>query len=151
MFRPLREPRDLGEEGSINWVRAMYTLLPFPESFAQRASETWQARFEDFKASPQMYEGKFRTEFGVVHLLFRIPEDDWDMVYRMLRIDPEERMSALDLLSAPYFTPRWKWLLRQYTVHPILSGLQWVLDRTWNAYILKAQAEAKAEASRGQD
>lgn len=151
LFRPLREPRGLDGEGSINWVRAMYTLLPFPASFAQRAPHVWQARFEDFRASPQIYKGEIPTEFDVVRQLFNIPEDDWDLVYNMLQIDPEERMSALDLLSTTYFIPRWKWLLRHYTVQPLLVGLQWVLDRTWNAYILKAQAEAKAEASRGRD
>lgn len=150
LFRPIKEPRGLDEEGSMNWVRSMYTVLPFPESFAQRAPKIWQDRFESFQTSPQMYK-TLPTEFSVLGKLFRIPDDAWNVVYNMLQVDPEQRMPATELLATEYFLPRWKHLLNYYAIVPILPFLQWVLDKTWNARIIKLQAEAKAEASRSRD
>ncbi|MCJ1245365.1 hypothetical protein MMC30_002569 [Trapelia coarctata] len=109
MFRPTTGARGLDEEGINNYVRGIHTLFPFPESFLQRASKEWQVKIAAFSNHPSRTVNGKAVTAPVVKEMFEIHDYDWKIVEDMLKVDPQARPTAEQLLRHPWLNPLPYW------------------------------------------
>jgi len=109
MFRPTTGARGLDEEGIDNYVRGIHTFSPFPEPFLQRASKEWQVKIESFTNYPSRTATGKPVTAPFVKEMFKIHDYDWKIVEDMLKVDPQERPTAEQLLRHPWLNPLPYW------------------------------------------
>ena len=88
------------EDRDSEFVRSLWTMLPFPECFLKRASQEWQKRISSF--SPRLAPTGVPTTLSFVGELFEVAKLDWDFVCDMLQVDPYKRPTATELLQHPW-------------------------------------------------
>lgn len=97
LFRPMGGLPNLhGEEWDREFVRSLWTVLPFPGPFVERAPEEWRDAISRFE--PRLAPTGASTSFSFIREIFEISELDWAFVGDVLKVDPEDRLTADELL-----------------------------------------------------
>ena len=103
LFKPTDGSTELDNEGLRNYLHTMVTRYPFPESLVSRCPESLQKLIATFAASPKLSPKGRPLDSAFVATAFRVPREHWWFVDQMLKVDPEERPSAYELLCSPWF------------------------------------------------
>ncbi|MCJ1385827.1 hypothetical protein MMC17_008951 [Xylographa soralifera] len=92
------------------YLRSLYTLFPFPDSFVHRLPKDWQDRIATYPKSlsrmpsTENKEGILVTS-KVPRNIFHVREKDWRIVEDTLKIDPGDRPITYELLENPWLKP----------------------------------------------
>ena len=105
LFNPPGGPKYLDQEGIDNYVRTLHTMFPFPQSFLQRTPEWFRNRVEDYKKSPKVMPDGTPATGEFIQKAFAVQHEDWAFIQDVLKIDPNERPSADELLGHPWLRP----------------------------------------------
>jgi hypothetical protein len=84
------------EEKDREFLRSIWTILPFPKSFLARAPKTWQSEISRF--APRLAPTGVPITLSFIGDLFEVPEADWAFVRYVLEVDPDQRPTADELL-----------------------------------------------------
>ena len=149
LFRPLNGPTKSEEERQDNWLRSVNALFPFPESFLERAPEAMRLKINSFSNNPpRLPDGRIITS-SLLKELYGLREYDWEFVEAMLKVDPDQRPTAKDLLryswlepSLPYYHP--KRLYNKIRL-AVFRGLVSFLKR-WSAFLDRLVGEDGARS-----
>lgn len=80
----------------MEFFRSVWTVVPFPPEFLERAPQQWQDELKTFKKRLAPTGEPMTLDF--VADIFEIDDDDWAFVRDVLGVDPDLRPSADDLL-----------------------------------------------------
>ncbi|MCJ1436021.1 hypothetical protein MMC27_005399 [Xylographa pallens] len=144
LFQPLNGPTKSEEERHDNWLRSVNALFPFPESFLERASKEMQLKIDSFPNNPpRLPDGRIITN-SLLKELYGLREYDWKFVEAMLKVDPDQRPTAKELLRyswleppLPYYHPK---RLYSRIRLAVFRGLVSILKR-WNSFLDRVAGE----------
>jgi serine/threonine protein kinase len=103
LFQPIGGlPRASTEEQDREFLRSLWTMVPFPESFLERVLE--RRRSEILKFSPKLAPTGAPVTLSFIKDIFEIPEADWAFVRDVLQVDPDKRPTADELLQHPWLS-----------------------------------------------
>ncbi|EPE30480.1 Protein kinase-like (PK-like) [Glarea lozoyensis ATCC 20868] len=97
LFKPIGSLEDVPpEKHDLEFLRSMWTMIPFPESFFEQIPEKWQDEISRF--SPKLSPYGDPLTFSFIQDVFGIPNEDWEFVRDVLQVDPSKRPTADELL-----------------------------------------------------
>lgn len=85
------------EERDREFVRSLWTMIPFPKTFLDRAPREWQEIILRF--SPKLAPTGVPITLSFIGELSEVPKADWDFVRDVLQVDPDTRPTANELLQ----------------------------------------------------
>ena len=89
------------EQREREFLRSLWTMIPFPESFIKRIPQEWRDEILNF--SPTLAPNGVPLTFSFIGELFEVPKADWDFVKDILQVDPDMRPTASELLQHSWF------------------------------------------------
>ncbi|MCJ1396795.1 hypothetical protein MMC18_009687 [Xylographa bjoerkii] len=149
LFRPLNGPTNSDEESKDNWLRSVHALFPMPESFLERAPKAMRLKIDSFSNNPpRLPDGRIITS-SLLRALYHLREYDWKFVEAMLKVDPDQRPTAKELLRyswlqppLPFYHPQ-----RLYSRFrlAVFGGVLSILKR-WNSFLDRIVGEDGARS-----
>ena len=85
------------EEQDREFLRSLWTMIPFPKTFLEPAPRRWQDEISRF--SPRLAPTGAPITLSFVGELFEVPRADWAFVGDILQVDPDTRPTADALLQ----------------------------------------------------
>ncbi|CZS99205.1 uncharacterized protein RCO7_00499 [Rhynchosporium graminicola] len=85
------------EEQDREFLRSLWTIIPFPRTFLERISRKWQDDISKF--SPRLAPTGVPITLSFIGDLFDVPKADWAFVRDILQVDPDSRPTADELLQ----------------------------------------------------
>jgi len=85
------------EEQDREFLRSLWTIIPFPKTFLERASRKWQDDISKF--SPRLAPTGMPITLSFIGDIFEVPKADWAFVRDILQVDPDRRPTADELLQ----------------------------------------------------
>ncbi|KAH6718023.1 kinase-like domain-containing protein [Leptodontidium sp. 2 PMI_412] len=85
------------DEQDREFLRSLWTMIPFPKTFLKRAPRRWQDEISRF--SPRLAPTGAPITLSFVGELFEVPRADWEFVGDILQVDPDTRPTADELLQ----------------------------------------------------
>ena len=82
------------------FVRSLWTIVPFTETFLQRVPKEWQENNSRF--SPKLAPTAAPISLSFIAEIFGISEPDQEFVRDILQVDPDKRQTAGELLQQPW-------------------------------------------------
>ena len=99
---------------SSAWMSALVTMVQFPESFVQRASNTWQT--ELWTCPHKLGLMGLPVTPWYIKEYYLIPEEDWNFIEDILKADPNERPTASELVNHSWLIPSLETSLEDWAV-----------------------------------
>lgn len=88
------------EEQDREFVRSLWTIIPFPREFLERVPKNWQEEVSKF--SPRRAPTGAPATLSFIGDVFEVANTDWAFVTDILQVDPERRPTADQLLQHPW-------------------------------------------------
>lgn len=85
------------EEQDREFLRSLWTVIPFPDAFLERVPSKW--RNEILKFSPKLAPTGVPVTLSFIGEVFGVLEADWAFVRDILQVDPDKRPTADELLQ----------------------------------------------------
>lgn len=85
------------EEQDREFLRSLWTIIPFPKTFLERAPRKWQDEISRF--SPRLAPTGMPITLSFIGEIFEVPKADWAFVRDILQVDPDRRPTADELLQ----------------------------------------------------
>lgn len=85
------------EEQDREFLRSLWTIIPFPKTFLERAPKKWQDEISRF--SPRLAPTGMLITLSFIGEIFEVPKADWAFVRDILQVDPDMRPAADELLQ----------------------------------------------------
>ncbi|KAH8804582.1 kinase-like domain-containing protein [Xylogone sp. PMI_703] len=83
------------------FVRTLWTVTPFPETFFAKMPEEWKSIISTF--TPKLAPTGAPITLSFIGDVFRMPDRDLNFIKDVLQVDPSERPTAKQLLQHPWF------------------------------------------------
>merc|ERR1712225_25283 len=98
LFQPMGGPAGVTtEEQDREFLRSLWTIIPFPKTFLERAPRKWQDEISRF--SPRLAPTGMPITLSFIGEIFEVPKADWAFVRDILQVDPDRRPTADELLQ----------------------------------------------------
>ncbi|KAH6718576.1 kinase-like domain-containing protein [Leptodontidium sp. MPI-SDFR-AT-0119] len=85
------------EEQDREFLRSLWTIVPFPKTFLDRVPKKWQDDISRF--SPRLAPTGVPITLSFIGEIFEVPQVDWEFVRDILQVDPNMRPTADELLQ----------------------------------------------------
>ncbi|KAH7308339.1 kinase-like domain-containing protein [Rhexocercosporidium sp. MPI-PUGE-AT-0058] len=85
------------KEQDGEFLRSLWTIIPFPKTFLDRASKKWQDEISSF--SPRLAPTGVPITLSFIGEIFEVPKPDWEFGRDILQVDPDMRPTADELLQ----------------------------------------------------
>lgn len=85
------------EEWDREFLRSLWTIIPFPKTFLERAPKKWQDEISRFW--PRLAPTGVPIILSFIGQIFEVPKADWAFVTDVLQVDPDRRPTADELLQ----------------------------------------------------
>ncbi|TVY81129.1 Dual specificity tyrosine-phosphorylation-regulated kinase, partial [Lachnellula suecica] len=93
------------EEQDREFLRSLWTIIPFPKTFLDQAPKKWQDNISRF--SPRLAPTGVPITLSFIGEIFEVPKADWAFVRDILQVDPDVRPTAtsfFNTLGSPHKT-----------------------------------------------
>jgi hypothetical protein len=98
LFQPIGSLSNIPpEEQDREFLRSMWTMVPFPKTFLERVPKKWCDEISRF--SPKLAPTGVPITLSFIEEVFNIPRVDWEFVRDILQADPNSRPAAKELLQ----------------------------------------------------
>jgi serine/threonine protein kinase len=101
LFQPMGGLADVPlDKQDREFVRSLWTVIPFPKTFLERAPKKWHDEISRF--SPRLAPTGAPITLSFIGDIFEVPRGDWAFVRDILQVDPKRRPTADELLRHPW-------------------------------------------------